>query len=161
MIRRLTAVAAVALAAEVLVSLSLQFLILQPIIDIVGPDFYHWLFTCMYWLRLLASGLVVIGLIASWRMDRWAGMPGAGQLVVGIAMLWGWSLLNRFVDVWSYSSLTQEQLDRVPLDEQIILLGWVSTVSSIVVDLIAVAFLILGARRLRAAQRARTPGMLQ
>lgn len=156
-IRRATGIAALVVAVAVVLTWVLQFTIVEPVLDAVGAEFIGWTFSVLYWLKLGGFLVVLAGLIVGWRLERPVWARGVTLVALGMVVLWGWELLVRNVDLWGWSRLGEEQLQRVPPDPEVLRIGYVSVFAAMAVEAIAVALLLVGAVRLLRADRAREP----
>lgn len=147
-IRRTTGVAAVIVAVAAVLTWVLQFAIVEPGLEVVGAEFFHWGFSILYWLQLGGLFVVLACLIVGWRLDRPVWARGVTPVALGMVVLWGWALLRRNLDLWGWSRLSQEQLERIPADPEVLRIGYLSTFTAVAVDAIAVALLVFGAVRL-------------
>lgn len=156
-VRRATGVAAIVVAAALTLTTALNFLLIEPVLSAVGAEAIGFAFDSLWWLQIIGSLVVLAGLIAGWRLDRPVWARGVTPVALGMVVLWGWLLLNRHVDLWGWSRLTQEQVDRLPADPELLRLSYLSTFTWVTIHALAVALLVVGAVRLLRADRAREP----
>lgn len=154
-ISRVTGVAAIVVGAAKVVNWALEFAMTEAVLAAVGgAEGWVAMMTSLWILRVAASAVVLAGLIAGWRLDRPVWARGVTPVALGMVVLWGWWTVDRYVDVWGWSRLTPEQLERTPADPELLRLGYLSTFGALAIDLLAVVLLVAGGLRLSQAGRA-------
>jgi hypothetical protein len=147
-LRRLTGVAATVVAATVVLARVLEFLIVQPVVDLIGAEGISYGFTTLWWASVAASLVILAALIAGWRLDRPAWAPGVLQVALGLVVWWGWGLLDRHIDLWGLRQLSAEQIDHFADDARLMALSYASVIVDVAIALLAAMLLVVGARRL-------------
>ncbi len=96
--------------------------------------------------RVLGSGALVVFLVAA-RIERGdPPLPGLGRIVAGLAVAWGWYLLDRSTILWGAGLLSG--LEPAP---QLLLASAIWSVLGIAVSVLAANLLIVGGRQVREA----------
>jgi hypothetical protein len=127
------------------VALVFNFAIIQPIMDVIGADGFAWGFGILFWLDLLASIVVVVGLILGWRLARPVWAQGLVPAALGLVVHWGWWKLNKAVDLWGFNRYAA---DGSGIDPELLRLGVLATGVSIAVSVAAIALLTYGGVRI-------------
>lgn len=147
-VRRATGVAALVVAGASALNVASNFLIIEPVLLALGADGIHLALQTVWWLQVAASLVVLVGLIAGWRLDRPVWARGVTPVALGMVVLWGWWLLNRYVDLWGWSSLSPEQVEHSADDPELLRLSYLSVFTWVAVEIVAIVLLVVGAVRL-------------
>jgi hypothetical protein len=145
-VQRVTGVAALVGAAAIALSWVANFLIIQPIIDVIGVDGFSWIFAGVFWLKGLASLAVLAGLAAGWRLSRPLWASGLIPVALGLVLQWGWWLLDRQVDLWGMSRYGVDDATG-EVRPELSQLAALSTTVSLAVSVVAIALLVFGGLR--------------
>lgn len=97
-------IAAVTAAVGLTFSLVLNLSLVPAVIDTLGVEVITALFAVAAWLTIIGS----VGVLIGFGWGRWLSGPlwvkGIVPLFVGLLLDWGWSLLNRSVDLWGVTA---------------------------------------------------------
>lgn len=138
LLRRTVGGAAILMALAVVAVWAGNFLLSKELVEALGPDAILTLLTTLGWIEIVAGAVVVLGLAAGQWFHRPLWAPGVLFVVLGMALYWGWWLLDRKVDLFGtsgYSANDPELFRRAALRVWV-MLG---------IDSLAVVLLVLGA----------------
>jgi len=154
-VQRVTATAALVAAGGLSLGLIFNFLIIQPIVDAIGADGINLALELVWWPTVLASLVVVLGLIFGWRLAQPVWARGLVPSALGLVINWGWWKLDRAVDLWGFNRFTSQGDDLAP---ELFRLGLIATVVNVSISVVAIALLTYGGVRiLRSPLLAPTP----
>jgi hypothetical protein len=105
-LRRTVGAAAIVMALGVVAVWAGNFAITKEAVESLGPDVIINLLTTLGWIEIVAGAVVVLGLAAGQWFHRPLWAPGVLFVVLGMALHWGWWLLDRKVDLFGTSGFT-------------------------------------------------------
>jgi len=105
-LRRTVGAAAIVMALAVVAVWAGNFAITKEVVESLGPDAIINLLTTLGWIEIVAGAVVVLGLAAGQWFHRPLWAPGVLFVVLGMALHWGWWLLDRRVDLFGTSGFT-------------------------------------------------------
>jgi len=152
LIARCAGVPALVLAGVVVLRWLVNLTMYEPVVSLIGADAYFLIFEALWWLKVVASVLLVGALVAGWWEGSRAWAPGVTLLWTGMLLHWTWWFVSRSWDIWGFSRLPMDD-PGADLDRQVQWLASLDLATSALVDLIAILLLVLGARRLLGAAR--------
>ena len=137
-LRRTVGAAAVVMALAVVAVWAGNFAVTKEVVEALGADAIITLLTALGWIEIVAGAVVVLGLAAGQWFHRPLWAPGVLFVVLGMALHWGWWLLDRKVDLFGTSGFTDPdpELFRRAAMRMWVMLG---------IDSLSVALLLLGA----------------
>jgi hypothetical protein len=137
-LRRTVGAAAIVMALGVVAVWAGNFAITKEAVEAFGPDTIVNLLTTLGWIEIVAGAVVVLGLAVGQWFHRPLWAPGVLFVVLGMALHWGWWLLDRRVDLFGTSGFTDPdpELLRRAAVRMWVMLG---------IDSFSVALLLVGA----------------
>jgi hypothetical protein len=137
-LRRTVGAAAIAMALGVVAVWVGNLSMTKEVLEALGTDGFISLLTALGWIEIVAGAVVVLGLAAGQWVHRPLWAPGVLFVVLGMALHWGWWLLDRKVDLFGTSGFNDPdpELFRRAAVRVWVMLG---------VDSLAVALLLVGA----------------
>ena len=137
-LRRTVGVAAIVMALGVVAVWVGNFAITKEAVEALGPDIIVNLLTTLGWIEIVAGAVVVLGLAVGQWFHRPLWAPGVLFVVLGMALHWGWWLLDRRVDLFGTAGFTDPdpELLRRAAVRMWVMLG---------IDSFSVALLLVGA----------------
>ena len=99
-LRRTVGAAAVVLGLAVTAVWAGNFALSREVVDALGPDAIINLLTTLGWIEIVAGAVIVLGLAAGQWFHRPLWAPGVLSVALGMALHWGWWLLDRRVDLF-------------------------------------------------------------
>ena len=137
-LRRTVGAAAIVMALAVVAVWAGNFTLTRETVEALGADAVITLLTTLGWIEIVAAVLMVLGLAAGQWIHRPLWAPGVLFVVLGMALHWGWWLLDRRVDVFGTSGFTdpEPELFRRAAVRMWVMFG---------VDVFSVALLLLAA----------------
>ncbi|HEY3339910.1 MAG TPA: hypothetical protein VGK18_15525 [Propionicimonas sp.] len=138
LLRRIVGGAAIVMALAVVAVWVGNFLLTKEVVEALGADAIINLLSTLGWIEIVAGAVVVLGLAAGQWFHRPLWAPGVLFVVLGMALYWGWWLLDRKVDLFGTSGFNDPdpELFRRAAVRMWVMLG---------IDSLAVVLLILGA----------------
>jgi hypothetical protein len=137
-LRRTVGAAAIAMALGVIAVWAGNFALTKEVVETLGPDAIINLLTTLGWIEIVTGAIVVLGLAAGQWFHRPLWAPGVLFVVLGMALHWGWWLLDRRVDLFGTSGFNDPdpELLRRAAVRMWVMLG---------IDSFSVALLLVGA----------------
>jgi hypothetical protein len=137
-LRRTVGAAAIVTALGVVAVWAGNFAITKEAVEALGPDAIVNLLTALGWIEIVAGAVVVLGLAVGQWFHRPLWAPGVLFVVLGMALHWGWWLLDRRVDLFGTSGFNDPdpELPRRAAVRMWVMLG---------IDSFSVALLLVGA----------------
>jgi hypothetical protein len=137
-LRRTVGTAAAVMAFAVVAVWAGNFGLTEEVVEALGADAIINLLTTLGWIEIVAGAVVVLGLAAGQWFHRPLWAPGVLFVVLGMALHWGWWLLDRRVDLFGTSGFNDPdpELLRRAAVRMWVMLG---------IDSLAVVLLVLGA----------------
>jgi hypothetical protein len=145
-LRRVTGVAALTAAGAMLAGLVWGFLIIQPVIDLIGADGIGIVGDVSFTLEAVASATVVVGAVLGWRLHRPVWVRGLLPTLGGLTLNWGWWLLDRNVDLWGVDRFLTE--DGGPPSPELLQLGLIATSVIVAISLLAIGLVGYGGNQI-------------
>lgn len=139
-LRRTVGAAAMMMALAVVAVWAGNFALTKEVVDALGVDTVINLLTALGWIEIVAAALVVLGLAAGQWFHRVLWAPGVLFVALGMALHWGWWLLDRKVDMFGTVGFHDHDPDPELLRRAAARM-WVM----FGIDAVAVVFLVLGA----------------
>jgi hypothetical protein len=99
-LRRTVGAAAIVMALAVVAVWAGNVALTKDVVESLGPDAIINLLTTLGWIEIVAGAVVVLGLAAGQWFHRPLWAPGVLFVVLGMALHWGWWLLDRRVDLF-------------------------------------------------------------
>jgi len=137
-LRRTVGAAAIVMALAVVAVWAGNFAITKEVVESLGPDAIINLLTTLGWIEIVAGAVVVLGLAAGQWFHRPLWAPGVLFVVLGMALHWGWWLLDRRVDLFGTSGFTDP-------DPELLRRAAVRVWVMLGIDSFSVALLLVGA----------------
>ncbi|HEY3546497.1 MAG TPA: hypothetical protein VGK17_10440 [Propionicimonas sp.] len=137
-LRRTVGAAAIVMALGVVAVWAGNFAITKEAVEALGPDIIVNLLTMLGWIEIVAGAVVVLGLAVGQWFHRPLWAPGVLFVVLGMALHWGWWLLDRRVDLFGTSGFTDPDPELV---RRAALRVWVM----LAIDSFSIALLLVGA----------------
>lgn len=106
LLRRTVGAAAIVMSLAIVAVWVGNFALTREAVAAFGPDAIITLLTTLGWIEIVAGAVVVLGLAAGQWVHRPLWAPGVLFVVLGMALHWGWWLLDRRVDVFGTSGFT-------------------------------------------------------
>jgi hypothetical protein len=147
--KRVLGIAGLTAAVGMTTSLVLNLSLVPAVTDALGAEVIEALFSAAAWLTIVGSVAVLIGF--GW--GRWLSGPlwtkGIVALFGGLLLGWGWSLLNRKVDLWGVTAQVNAGVEVPSLSV------WAGVVT-VGVSAIATVLVWVGAIRVLASPQTKT-----
>ena len=137
-LRRTVGAAAMVMALGIVAVWAGNVAMTPEVLEALGVDGYRTLLTALGWIEIVAGAVVVLGLAAGQWFHRPLWAPGVLFVVLGMALHWGWWLLDRRVDLFGTSGFNDPdpELFRRAAVRMWVMLG---------IDALSVALLVFGA----------------
>lgn len=154
LLRRTVGAAAIVTALGIVAVWAGNVAMTKEVLGALGVDGFLTLLTALGWIEIVAGAVVVLGLAAGQWFHRPLWAPGVLFVVLGMALHWGWWLLDRRVDLFGTSGFNDPdpELLRRAAVRMWVMLG---------IDVLSVALLLFGAvlllRRARRSGQAEAP----
>lgn len=137
-LRRTVGGAAIVMALAVVAVWAGNFALTKEVVEALGADAIITLLTTLGWIEIVAGTVVVLGLAAGQWFHRPLWAPGVLFVVLGMALHWGWWLLDRKVDLFGTSGFNDP-------DPELLRRAAVRMWVMFGIDALSVALLLLGA----------------
>jgi hypothetical protein len=134
---RVVAVAAVALGLCIVAAWVANFALMKTGADVVSTDPVVMTMAVLGWVELGLAVVVLAGLATGAWLHRPLWARGVASVIIGMALYWGWWLLDRRVDLFGTSSL---ELSPSELISRVEVRMW----TTLGTDVVAVLALLLG-----------------
>ena len=137
-LRRTVGAAAVVMALAVVAVWAGNVALTRETVDALGPNAIIDLLTTLGWTEIVAGAVVVLGLAAGQWFHKPLWAPGVLFVVLGMALHWGWWLLDRKVDLFGTSGFNDP-------DPELVRRAAVRVSVMLGIDSLSVVLLLLGA----------------
>lgn len=137
-LRRTVGGSAIVMALAVVAVWAGNFLLTAEVVEALGPEAMINLLSTLGWIEIVAGAVVVLGVAAGQWVHRPLWAPGVLFVVLGMALHWGWWLLDRRVDMFGTSGFNDP-------DPELLRRATVRVWVMFGIDSLAVVLLLLGA----------------
>ena len=137
-LRRTVGGSAIVMALAVVAVWAGNFLLTAEVVEALGPEAIINLLRTLGWIEIVAGAVVVLGVAAGQWVHRPLWAPGVLFVVLGMALHWGWWLLDRRVDLFGTSGFNDP-------DPELLRRATVRVWVMFGIDSLAVVLLLLGA----------------
>ena len=138
LLRRTVGGSAIVMALAVVAVWAGNFLLTAEVVEALGPEAIINLLRTLGWIEIVAGAVVVLGVAAGQWVHRPLWAPGVLFVVLGMALHWGWWLLDRRVDLFGTSGFNDP-------DPELLRRATVRVWVMFGIDSLAVVLLLLGA----------------
>ena len=138
LLRRTVGGSAIVMALAVVAVWAGNFLLTAEVVEALGPEAIINLLSTLGWIEIVTGAVVVLGVAAGQWVHRPLWAPGVLFVVLGMALHWGWWLLDRKVDLFGTSGFNDP-------DPELLRRATVRVWVMFGIDSLAVVLLLLGA----------------